>query len=160
MCDVFDLLPLAAVIHGKEKQAFGVHGGITSQLHKLEDIDTLDRRREIPTTGFMNDLTWNDPREHIEKFDYNYNRGGCEEYYGRAAVKQFCENNKIDFILRAHELAPSGYNKLFDEKVITVWSATNYGGRVNSASVLKLDEKLNKEFSVFSSDGTTFRSSF
>ena len=43
-----------------------------------------------------------------------------------------------------------GYLYWFDEKLCTVWSCPNYSYRMgNVASILQLDDKLNREFIVF-----------
>ena len=98
----------------------------------------------------MNDLTWNDPSENTETFGYNSKRGGTGEYYGRQAVKAFREAHGIEFILRAHDVAPQGYYKCLDDQVVSVWSATNYGSRINVASVLLLNDDLELNFKIFS----------
>ena len=45
-----------------------------------------------------------------------------------------------------------GYKEQFDKKIITVWSAPNYCYRCgNIASILELDENLQKVFKKFES---------
>ena len=58
--EIFDYLPLAAVIDDK---IFCVHGGLSPATVNIDDIKAIDRRQEIPNTGSMCDLMWSDPDE-------------------------------------------------------------------------------------------------
>lgn len=61
--DAFCTLPLAAVMN---KQFLCVHGGLSPDMVTLDDIRTIDRFREPPTSGIMCDMLWSDP---LEDFD-------------------------------------------------------------------------------------------
>ena len=54
----FDCLPLAAVLN---KQYLCLHGGLSPELHTINDIRRIDRFREPPPFGAMCDLLWSDP---------------------------------------------------------------------------------------------------
>ena len=65
-------------------------------------------------------------------------------------IDKFLHLNKMETIVRAHQLCKEGYLILFGGKIITVWSAPNYCGRIyNYASIMEVDEELNKFFNIF-----------
>lgn len=147
MCaDIFDLLPLAAVVDDK---FFCVHGGLSPQIKLYDQIALIDRRREIPDNGDpMSDLCWSDPVS--EKDGWSPSQRGVGFCFGDKQVSEFCNNNKIQTIVRAHQLVANGYEWLFDNKLVTVWSAPNYMYRHhNLASIMRVYENAPPKFEVF-----------
>ncbi|KAF8500448.1 Metallo-dependent phosphatase [Russula emetica] len=130
----FCALPLAAILN---KQFLCLHGGISPELHTIDDIRKLDRFREPPTSGLMCDLLWSDPIENFgqergtESFLHNHVRG-CSYFYTYKAVCDFLERNRLLSIIRAHEAQDSGYRmyrkgrKTGFPSVMTLFSAPNY----------------------------------
>lgn len=51
---------------------------------------------------------------------------GAGFLFGADITKQFAHQNAIDLIARAHQLAMEGYKLMFDQMIVTVWSAPNY----------------------------------
>lgn len=51
---------------------------------------------------------------------------GAGFLFGADVTKNFAHNNGIDLIARAHQLAMEGYKLMFDQTIVTVWSAPNY----------------------------------
>lgn len=51
---------------------------------------------------------------------------GAGFLFGADITKTFAHHNSIDLIARAHQLAMEGYKLMFDNMIVTVWSAPNY----------------------------------
>lgn len=51
---------------------------------------------------------------------------GAGFLFGGDAVRNFCRSNDIELLARAHQLAMEGYKHMFDNLIVTVWSAPNY----------------------------------
>lgn len=75
---------------------------------------------------------------------------GAGYLFGGNIVHKFNKANNIELIARAHQLIMDGYKTMFDDALVTVWSAPNYCYRCgNTASIMELDENLEKTFKVF-----------
>ncbi|GIL84649.1 hypothetical protein Vretimale_14535 [Volvox reticuliferus] len=142
--DVFDYLSLSAVI---DNSIFAVHGGLSPTISTLDQIRTIDRKQEVPHDGAMCDLLWSDP-EDIE--GWGLSPRGAGFLFGADVCRAFTDANKIDLICRAHQLVMDGYKTMFNDKLVTVWSAPNYCYRCgNVAAIMEVDEHLGKNYKVF-----------
>jgi len=143
--DMFDFLSIAALVDGK---MLGIHGGLSPQISSLDQIRVLDRFKEIPHEGPLADLMWSDPDP--ERDGFNASQRGAGYTFGSTIVSRFNSLNKINFIMRAHQLCMDGYQLLFNDALVTVWSAPNYCYRCgNVAAVLEISEKLEKNYNLF-----------
>ncbi|EFJ42037.1 hypothetical protein VOLCADRAFT_97917 [Volvox carteri f. nagariensis] len=135
---------LSAVI---DNSIFAVHGGLSPTISTLDQIRTIDRKQEVPHDGAMCDLLWSDP-EDIE--GWGLSPRGAGFLFGADVCRAFTDANKIDLICRAHQLVMDGYKTMFNEKLVTVWSAPNYCYRCgNVAAIMEVDEHLGKNYKVF-----------
>jgi len=143
--DLFDYLPIAAVIEGK---VLCIHGGLSPDIKTLDQIRTIERKVEIPHEGPFCDLMWSDP-EDIDTWAFNTRGAGW--LFGSRVTKEFTRLNGLELICRAHQLVQEGYQFWFpDKNLVTVWSAPNYCYRCgNVAAILHLDDKLDKEWKIF-----------
>ncbi|PHH60491.1 hypothetical protein CDD81_1622 [Ophiocordyceps australis] len=147
----FCSLPLAAVMN---KQFLCIHGGLSPELHTLEDLKNIDRFREPPTQGLMCDILWADPLEDFgqEKTgDYflHNNVRGCSYFFSYPAACAFLEKNNLLSIIRAHEAQDAGYRMYRKTRttgfpsVMTIFSAPNYLDVYNNkAAVLKYENNV------------------
>jgi serine/threonine-protein phosphatase PP1 catalytic subunit len=56
--ECFNFLPLTAIV---EEKIFCMHGGLSPELNKIDDIEAIKRPVEIPDQGILCDLLWSDP---------------------------------------------------------------------------------------------------
>lgn len=149
--EAFDCLPLAALMN---QQFLCVHGGLSPEIHTLDDIKKLDRFKEPPAFGPMCDLLWSDPLEdfgnekNAEHFSHNSVRG-CSYFYSYAASCDFLQQNNLLSIIRAHEAQDAGYRMYRKSQttgfpsLITIFSAPNYLDVYNNkAAVLKYENNV------------------
>ncbi|KAI9374511.1 Metallo-dependent phosphatase-like protein [Aspergillus egyptiacus] len=147
----FCALPLAAVMN---KQFLCIHGGLSPELHTLEDIKSIDRFREPPTHGLMCDILWADPLEDFgqektgDYFVHNSVRG-CSYFFSYPAACAFLEKNNLLSVIRAHEAQDAGYRMYRKTRttgfpsVMTIFSAPNYLDVYNNkAAVLKYENNV------------------
>jgi len=149
--DSFDCLPLAAIMN---QQFLCVHGGLSPEIHTLDDIKKIDRFREPPAFGPMCDLLWSDPLEDYgsEKSSEHYTHNsvrGCSYFYSYQACCEFLARNNLLSIIRAHEAQDAGYRMYRKSQttgfpsLITIFSAPNYLDVYNNkAAVLKYENNV------------------
>lgn len=89
----------------------------------MDDIRATSRNRQPPEDGIMCELLWSDPQMLPGRSPSK--RGvGCQ--FGPDVTHKFLELNKLDYIVRSHEVKDQGYEENHGGKCITVFSAPNY----------------------------------
>ncbi|KAI9727892.1 MAG: hypothetical protein M1828_005297 [Chrysothrix sp. TS-e1954] len=117
---------------------FCVHGGLSPLIDSLDKIRLIDRKQEVPHEGAMCDLLWSDPDEIA---GWGLSPRGAGFLFGSDIVRQFNHVNDISLIARAHQLVMEGFKEMFENSIVTVWSAPNYCYRCgNVAAILELGE--------------------
>ncbi|XP_010781985.1 serine/threonine-protein phosphatase 5-like [Notothenia coriiceps] len=101
-----------------------MHGGLFSEDGvTLEDLRKVERNRQPPDSGPMCDLLWSDPQPQNGR---SVSKRGVSCQFGPDVTERFLEQNKLDFIVRSHEVKTEGYEVTHSGKCITVFSAPNY----------------------------------
>ncbi|CAG8961636.1 hypothetical protein HYFRA_00006173 [Hymenoscyphus fraxineus] len=135
---------------------FCVHGGLSPLVESIDKIRLLDRKQEVPHEGAMCDLLWSDPDE-ID--GWGLSPRGAGFLFGADIVKSFNHVNDLSMIARAHQLVMEGFKEMFDNNIVTVWSAPNYCYRCgNVAAILELAEDGMGESAHQRSNGDVNRS--
>ncbi|KAL1527253.1 hypothetical protein AB1Y20_015929 [Prymnesium parvum] len=146
--DVFNLMPLASRIN---KEALAIHGGLCRTNNAtLEEINNVARVRPVPVcvddpddTLFF-DCVWADPQEQ-DGFGRSEARGSCCVTFGPDVTRRFCEVNRLRMIIRSHEVpkSMSGVQVQHDGRLITIFSASNYCGRIgNTGGTMLISPQL------------------
>ncbi|XP_076944051.1 serine/threonine-protein phosphatase BSL3-like [Bidens hawaiensis] len=132
---LFNWLPLAALI---EKKIICMHGGIGRSINHIEQIENLQRPITMEAGSIvLMDLLWSDPTENdsVEGLRPNA-RGPGLVTFGPDRVMEFCNNNDLQLIVRAHECVMDGFERFAHGHLITLFSATNYCGTANNAGAI------------------------
>ncbi|KAA3455443.1 serine/threonine-protein phosphatase BSL3 [Gossypium australe] len=132
---LFNWLPLAALI---EKKIICMHGGIGRSISHVEQIENLQRPITMEAGSIvLMDLLWSDPTENdsVEGLRPNA-RGPGLVTFGPDRVMEFCNNNDLQLIVRAHECVMDGFERFAQGHLITLFSATNYCGTANNAGAI------------------------
>ena len=119
--EVYNWLPLC---HLLSRRVFVTHGGLFSRDGvTLDELRAVERGRQPPEEGLMCELLWSDPQPQPGRGASK--RGvGCQ--FGPDVTAEFCRTNRLDYVIRSHEVKADGYEVAHDGRCVTVFSAPNY----------------------------------
>eukprot|EP01126_Amoeba_proteus_P064499 TRINITY_DN9049_c0_g3_i2.p1 TRINITY_DN9049_c0_g3~~TRINITY_DN9049_c0_g3_i2.p1 ORF type:complete len:143 (-),score=45.00 TRINITY_DN9049_c0_g3_i2:249-677(-) len=70
--------------------------------------------------------------------------------FGSVPVKKFCKKNGMEMIVRSHQLVMEGYEYMFENSLLTIWSAPNYVNKCkNKAAVHVIHEDKRHDDRVY-----------
>ncbi|XP_065894493.1 serine/threonine-protein phosphatase 5-like [Dysidea avara] len=143
--EIFNWLPLAHCINEK---VLVMHGGLFSRDDvKLDEIRKIDRFRQPSDEGLMCELLWSDPQPMNGR---SPSKRGVGIHFGPDVTEQFCSLNKLEFIIRSHEVKDNGYEVSHNGKCITVFSAPNYCDQMgNKGAFITLTNDLKPKFTTY-----------
>ncbi|KAI3459499.1 hypothetical protein Pfo_016162 [Paulownia fortunei] len=142
--DCFNCLPVAALI---DEKILCMHGGLSPDLHDLDQIRNLQRPTDVPETGLLCDLLWSDPSKDVK--GWGMNDRGVSYIFGPEKVTEFLQKHDLDLICRAHQVVEDGYEFFADRQLVTIFSAPNYCGEFdNAGAMMSVDETLMCSFQI------------
>jgi len=157
ICDLFDYFPLAAVIVEKNvDKILCVHSGIGENTKYLEDIASVKKPYNIYESPVAMDILWSSPAEINTENGYtknNFTTNLRKKFFDESMVAEFMKNNKINLIIRSHDVIESGYDTLYNNKVISIFSATNYCNlHNNSGGILFIKKNFEIQPKILTGD--------
>eukprot|EP01060_Flectonema_neradi_P030741 TRINITY_DN4522_c1_g1_i1.p1 TRINITY_DN4522_c1_g1~~TRINITY_DN4522_c1_g1_i1.p1 ORF type:complete len:1075 (+),score=219.62 TRINITY_DN4522_c1_g1_i1:283-3225(+) len=137
---LFDWLPLATCLNN---EIAVLHGGLTSEEDfTLAELASFQRGPEFlmyrsqRQMKILSDIKWSDPHKLERWSGTGPSTRGKGIVFGCDATEAFLANNNLKLLVRSHEEQKTGYKVHHKGKLITVFSASNYGGHGNGAAVL------------------------
>lgn len=143
--NVFAHLPIGALVN---ERTLCIHGGIGPSVKEVSMIQNLYKPIYAFDQGIITDILWSDPCEDIDEFEPSPR--GTGHKYGKAVLKKFLDDNKLDLLVRGHECIETGVQYSLGNLVATVFSASTYCNSMsNLAGVLKLKKEGEPEAITF-----------
>lgn len=102
--DVFNCLPISAIV---DEKILCMHGGLSPEMERLQQIADLHRPCDVPDVGLMCDLLWSDPDTGVN--GWAENDRGVSFVFGADVVAAFLEQHDLDLLVRAHQVVEDGY---------------------------------------------------
>jgi len=142
--ECFNCMPVAAVV---DEKIFCMHGGLSPELHNMEQIRKIIRPTDVPDTGLLCDLLWSDPEEGVS--GWGENDRGVSYTFGYDIVEKFLKRHELDLICRAHQVVEDGYKFFAKRQLVTIFSAPNYCNEFdNAGAMMSVDETLMCSFQI------------
>jgi len=141
ICDLFDYLPLAAIINN---QIICVHSGIGEHVKNISDINSIKKPYNVKDNIIVQEILWSSPNNNSNKEEYkgnNFTNNYRKYHFDEKMLNNFLTNNKLKMLIRSHDVIDSGIEKSFNDKCITVFSATNYCGTIQNTGALLFIKK-------------------
>ena len=125
--NIFAFLPIAAIIN---KVYFCVHGGLSPLLQDLNYLEAIPLPLKV-CSPLISDLVWSDPIDSTSTFLENPRGHGKE--FGPYVTTNFLTENDFKLIIRAHQCVKYGFEYQLGERVLTIFTASNYAKETNYA---------------------------
>eukprot|EP00756_Hemistasia_phaeocysticola_P007704 Hpha_TRINITY_DN14374_c0_g1::TRINITY_DN14374_c0_g1_i1::g.86566::m.86566 len=138
--ELFNSMPLATLLSPpsdcKQRSVFVVHGGLPRHVWDIQQLDKLERFREVPEEPqgegdeVFVDLLWSDPDMDAEQgglWRFNEQRQ-AGIFWTQELSQKWVEKNNLLCVVRSHAPPFAGWQRTHDGLVWTIFSASNYTG--------------------------------
>lgn len=136
---VFDYLPFGIMVDGS---TLCVHGGIGCSIETLDDISNIVRPiqvvHDVKNVEQLHiiDLLYSEYDDNESYYSVNNERDKLKKgfivKYGKKKLDEFLNNNKINLLITSHQFIKDGFCTYNNDKLLTIFSATNYMDKYNN----------------------------
>ena len=148
----FNYLPFGVLV---DNNILCIHGGLGSSIKSLEDISNIPRPTQIYqdpenlTQLHILDLLYSEfDEDEGDLYNINSlrdkNKKGFIVNYGKKILDEFCEKNNINLIIATHKFIKDGFCTYCDDKLLNIFSCTNYMDTGNNIGAMVIIGKKTK----------------
>ena len=140
---VFEYLPFGVLVDGT---TLLVHGGIGSSIENLDDINNISRPISVVqdieniTQLHVIDLLYSEYDNNESNYNINNERDiakkGFIVKYGNKRLDDFLNKNNINLLITAHQFVKEGFCTFNNDKLLVLFSATNYMDKCNNIGAM------------------------
>ena len=147
---VFNLLPFGVLI---DDNILCIHGGIGSRVNSISDIENIKRPCKVnfnvsnKEEQIILDLLYSEYSDDINDIEPNRYREEGKGFivnYGKERLNKFLLDNKINLLITSHKFCKEGVMSFNDDRLLQVFSASNYYDKYNNFGGMILIGKKNK----------------
>ena len=147
---VFNLLPFGVLI---DDNILCIHGGIGSRVNSISDIENIKRPCKVnfnvsnKEEQIILDLLYSEYSDDINDIEPNRDREEGKGFivnYGKERLNKFLLDNKINLLITSHKFCKEGVMSFNDDRLLQVFSASNYYDKYNNFGGMILIGKKNK----------------
>ena len=140
---VFDYLPFGVIVDGT---TLLIHGGIGCSIEKLDDINNINRPisvvHDVKNIEELHviDLLYSEYDDNENNYNVNNERDKMKKgfivKYGKKRLDSFLNNNNINLLITAHQFVKDGFCTFNNDKLLVLFSATNYMDKYNNIGAM------------------------
>ena len=140
---VFDYLPFGVIVDGT---TLLIHGGIGCSIEKLDDINNINRPisvvHDVKNIEELHviDLLYSEYDDNENNYNVNNERDKMKKgfivKYGKKRLDNFLNNNNINLLITAHQFVKDGFCTFNNDKLLVLFSATNYMDKYNNIGAM------------------------